>query len=134
MHREKETGQMAERRACPKCGRATSTERRNCIECGTPLDSPLAVEPLTVEIDPESPRLIQCPDCDGRVSALAAACPHCGRPMKQQQPTSTVLLVRSAKSAGLAAVLSFLWCGLGQIYNGEVGKGIIIGLLYLFSI
>ncbi|MCT2537890.1 hypothetical protein NC661_20090 [Aquibacillus koreensis] len=33
------------------------------------------------------------------------------------------------KNAGLAAVLSFLICGLGQIYNGEIGKGIgfIIG-------
>jgi TM2 domain-containing membrane protein YozV len=28
------------------------------------------------------------------------------------------------KSEGLAAVLSFLFVGLGQIYNGEIGKGI----------
>jgi pSer/pThr/pTyr-binding forkhead associated (FHA) protein len=27
------------------------------------------------------------------------------------------------KNSGLAAVLSFLWCGLGQFYNGEIGKG-----------
>lgn len=33
------------------------------------------------------------------------------------------------KNSGLAAVLSFFVCGLGQIYNGEIGKGIgfIIG-------
>lgn len=31
-----------------------------------------------------------------------------------------------AKSAGLAAVLSVIWPGLGQIYNGEVGKGVAI--------
>ena len=30
------------------------------------------------------------------------------------------------KNPGLAAVLSFLIPGLGQIYNGEVGKGILI--------
>ncbi len=29
------------------------------------------------------------------------------------------------KNAGLAAVLSFFIPGLGQIYNGEVGKGLI---------
>ncbi len=29
------------------------------------------------------------------------------------------------KNAGLAAVLSFLWTGLGQIYNGQIGKGIL---------
>ncbi|NHM26936.1 hypothetical protein G7K71_08060 [Desulfofundulus sp. TPOSR] len=28
------------------------------------------------------------------------------------------------KNPGLAAVLSFLVCGLGQIYNGQIGKGI----------
>ncbi len=30
------------------------------------------------------------------------------------------------KSAGLAAVLSFLISGLGQIYNGQIGKGLVI--------
>lgn len=29
------------------------------------------------------------------------------------------------KSPGLAVVLSFFWMGLGQIYNGQIGKGII---------
>jgi TM2 domain-containing membrane protein YozV len=28
------------------------------------------------------------------------------------------------KNPGVAAVLSFLWPGLGQIYNGQIGKGI----------
>ena len=28
------------------------------------------------------------------------------------------------KNPGLAALLSFFWCGLGQIYNGHIGKGI----------
>jgi len=30
------------------------------------------------------------------------------------------------KNPGLAAVLSFLIPGLGQIYNGEIGKGFLI--------
>ena len=30
------------------------------------------------------------------------------------------------KNSGLAAVLSFFFPGLGQIYNGEIGKGILI--------
>ena len=25
--------------------------------------------------------LIECPDCDGKVSEAAPTCPHCGRPM-----------------------------------------------------
>lgn len=28
------------------------------------------------------------------------------------------------KNPGLAAVLSFLFCGLGQIYNGQFGKAV----------
>lgn len=31
-----------------------------------------------------NPRLTHCPDCGGHVSRLAAACPHCGRPMNQE--------------------------------------------------
>jgi len=36
------------------------------------------------------------------------------------------------KSPGVAAVLSFVFTGLGQIYNGQIGKGImflIIGFI-----
>ena len=46
---------------------------------------------------------------------------------------SQVVVVRSGKSAGLAAVLSFFWCGLGQIYNGQIAKGLVFGSLYFIS-
>ncbi len=29
------------------------------------------------------------------------------------------------KNSGLAAVLSFFFTGLGQIYNGQIGKGVL---------
>ena len=34
------------------------------------------------------------------------------------------------KNPGLAAILSFFWCGLGQIYNGEIPKGVALMVLY----
>ncbi|MDQ0159938.1 hypothetical protein [Alkalibacillus salilacus] len=37
------------------------------------------------------------------------------------------------KNAGLAAVLSFLFSGLGQVYNGEIGKGVIFMVAYAIS-
>jgi len=37
------------------------------------------------------------------------------------------------KSPGLAAVLSFFFCGLGQIYNGQILKGLIFVVTYLTS-
>lgn len=32
------------------------------------------------------------------------------------------------KNPGIAAVLSFVHAGLGQIYNGQIGKGLIIAI------
>lgn len=37
------------------------------------------------------------------------------------------------KSSGLAAVLSFFITGLGQIYNGQIFKGIFLILLQLLN-
>ncbi len=37
------------------------------------------------------------------------------------------------KSAGLAAVLSFFISGLGQIYNGQILKGLIIIVVQLIN-
>ncbi len=36
----------------------------------------------------------------------------------------------SRKSPGLALVLSLIWCGIGQIYNGQTIKGIILLIVY----
>jgi TM2 domain-containing membrane protein YozV len=44
------------------------------------------------------------------------------------------------KNSGLAAVLSFFFAGLGQIYNGQIGKGVLfiviqgVNLLLMFII
>ncbi|WP_018130535.1 hypothetical protein [Effusibacillus pohliae] len=38
------------------------------------------------------------------------------------------------KNPGLAAVLSFFYAGLGQIYNGQIGKGIAFIISYFVSI
>lgn len=37
------------------------------------------------------------------------------------------------KSAGLAAVLSFFVTGLGQIYNGQIFKGILLILIQMIN-
>jgi TM2 domain-containing membrane protein YozV len=38
------------------------------------------------------------------------------------------------KNPALATILSFFFSGLGQIYNGEIGKGIVFIVLYGISI
>jgi len=37
------------------------------------------------------------------------------------------------KNPGVATVLSFFFMGLGQIYNGQIGKGIVFIILYAIS-
>jgi TM2 domain-containing membrane protein YozV len=41
-----------------------------------------------------------------------------------------VMVLARQKSPGLAAILSFFWCGLGQIYNGEILKGVALMVVY----
>lgn len=38
------------------------------------------------------------------------------------------------KNPSVAIILSFLYTGLGQIYNGEIGKGVLFIILYGISI
>ena len=46
----------------------------------------------------------------------------------QSGPQRVVVSLR--KEPGIAAVLSFFWCGLGQIYNGQIGKGVLMMVAY----
>ena len=45
------------------------------------------------------------------------------------QPTPPVFY----KNPGLAAILSFFYMGLGQIYNGQLSKGILFIIAYTIS-
>jgi len=40
----------------------------------------------------------------------------------------------TVKSPGVAVVLSFFWCGLGQIYNGEIAKGLLFFIAEIFNV
>lgn len=53
------------------------------------------------------------------------------QPPQQQAPAPAYLPDR--KNPGLAAVLSFFWTGLGQIYNGQILKGIGLIILQAFN-
>ena len=76
-----------------------------------------------------------CVNCGAEIDAKAEICPKCG--VRVAPPPSVAPPVAVArKSEGIAAVLSFVFVGLGQIYNGEIGKGImflIIGIILAFT-
>jgi TM2 domain-containing membrane protein YozV len=76
-----------------------------------------------------------CSNCGIEMNASTKFCPECGA--KQ----STVLDYQESyqrstpnkKNPGLAAVLSFLIVGLGQIYNGQIGKGLLLLVAAIIS-
>ena len=58
-----------------------------------------------------------CPECGKElISKNAEICPNCGVRLRGG----------SGKSPGIAALCSFLFAGLGQVYNGDVGRGFLI--------
>jgi TM2 domain-containing membrane protein YozV len=76
---------------------------------------------------------MHCSGCGaGPLDPAALFCPRCGKPVADSGG-ERVIVVRSGRSPGVAAVLSFFWCGLGQIYNGEFAKGIAMMIAYAFS-
>lgn len=80
--------------------------------------------------------IVTCPNC-GKDTPDGKFCEHCGasvqttqtfqqpaaQPVYTQQPAAA----KTEKNAGIAVILSILFPGSGQVYNGETGKG--IGLL-----
>jgi TM2 domain-containing membrane protein YozV/ribosomal protein S27AE len=86
--------------------------------------------------DTEERKTKFCVNCGAKIDAKAEICPKCGvRVAPPPAPPREGYVER--KSSGIAAVLSFLFVGLGQIYNGEIGKGIlfiIIGVVCLLLV
>lgn len=73
--------------------------------------------------------LIDCPECRKQVSDAAASCPTCGHPIRFAPPplrsTYSSAPPQAAWSPGIAAVLSLVIPGAGQMYKGAVGAGLI---------
>lgn len=61
-----------------------------------------------------------CPRCGAQLQFDdAEICPSCGVRIKGAPPTEI-------KSTGIAAIASFIVPGLGQIYCGKIGRGVMI--------
>ena len=98
-----------------------------------------------------------CPNCGKEIPDGSKFCPYCGtkiissnsskeidineKEQKEKVYEEEVLRARASqkiqiglKNPGLAAVLSALWVGVGQIYNGQIGKGVLFIILYGVSV
>lgn len=80
-----------------------------------------------------------CENCGDPIADDEMFCEKCGTRLEKAQPTQTGSYQTqpvtqsyepakpvNQKNAVLAAVLSFLICGVGQMYNGQWKKGIVL--------
>lgn len=74
--------------------------------------------------------LIKCPECGRAVSSAAANCPQCGYPIQLPQPAPVGNAggqrpPQPKWNKGVAALLSLIIPGAGQMYKGQVGNGLV---------
>ena len=67
-----------------------------------------------------------CPNCGKETAPEAAYCSSCGRPLRAPQTPLYTQPYYSRKEEIIAALLSFLIPGVGQMYVGRITRGIVI--------
>ena len=72
-----------------------------------------------------------CANCGDRINQRGDICPKCGA---RQSGSYKYQKGHPHKNPVIAAVLSAFWVGMGQIYNGEIAKGIFLMIFYVISI
>lgn len=98
---------------CPNCGTEIIKEVVFCPQCGFKLEQ-------------DKSQTKFCQNCGNKMDINAEICPHCG--------VRVAGIVRSEeKNVFLAAILSFLFPGLGHLYNGLTKKGISFIIAYVVS-
>ena len=111
-------GTRANKKATEEMAQATEKARLKAIE-----EADLTEEARLQAL----PKLINCPACNKEISNKAVACPSCGHPIslivKTQSPAAAEL--RRDWNPGIAALLSFIFPGAGQMYKGKVGVGLL---------
>lgn len=79
-----------------------------------------------------------CPKCGKDNPDDSAHCGSCGANLSGSAPASqaayggnNVYAAAPQKSTGLGIVLSIIWVGLGHLYAGQIGKGIMLMIVYI---
>lgn len=143
---------MTETLTCPHCAKTLTTDKTislpddrgvKCAGCqqrftlgeARPKQSVLD----WIEAPPApKPNTVKCPMCREEIAYAAMKCKHCGeyldgRVTAPVQPVVQVIHAQPTWSSGVAAALSFIIPGLGQIYKGQPINGIVWFFLVVFG-
>ena len=116
---------------CGYCGQELAPDMKFCTNCGKAVELATPPRQAGPRVSAADGTGKYCQFCGMLIAKEAEICYNCGRRvMEAPRPVEQ-------KNPGLAAVLSFLFAGLGQMYNGQIGKGIsyvVLGILFAFSI
>lgn len=79
---------------------------------------------------------MHCRMCGEQLPAGATICEKCGHVIEKEiknQPNA-IGYMKPLKSKGIAAVLSTIFMGLGQIYTGKIAKGVVLAVIEAFCL
>ena len=102
-------------RHCEHCGTEVAVTATFCRSCGQAL----------VPVDRDPNQLPARPPASPPARVPAQVPPSA--PVQHGPPVFY-------KNPGVATLLSFFWAGAGQIYNGQIGKGVVFLIMYGFSL
>ena len=98
---------------CTNCGSKIRMDAAFCPQCG-------------FKFNQDDSQTKFCQSCGKKIDINAEICPYCGVRVAS-------ISVRAEKSVLLAALLSFIFPGLGHLYNGLTKKAISFIIVYLIS-
>lgn len=143
---------------CSKCGATTYASTLFCQSCGAALsDTGRLTQPGSNDWYGAPPAQVQaikkCPFCAETILAEARKCKHCGEMLDERLRTQPPQVIQPPPQGyyppqpyyppqqiwnpGVAAVLSLVIPGAGQMYKGNIGGGVawlvftIIGYVFL---
>lgn len=113
-----ETNIVKKSKFCSNCGAEIEVATVFCPQCGFKFNRE--------EIQHEEVPTKFCQSCGKKININAEICPHCGVRVAGVAPAEE-------KNVLLAAILSFLFPGLGHLYNGLTKKGVSFIIIYIVS-
>jgi TM2 domain-containing membrane protein YozV/ribosomal protein L40E len=97
---------------------------KHCLNCGSVIDINAAICPkcgVSQNKRPAGKSKIFCHNCGAEIDINAEICPKCGVRQRVSAP-----IAAGEKSPFIAAILSFLIAGVGEMYVGKMRRGIVI--------